>query len=396
MEKSLQSNIWKYYLRQFFAGMFFSVPVIVLFWQENGLSITEIMVLQSIFAIAVVVLEIPTGYFADLYGRKKSLLISGFMILLAITIYSISRNFFHFMVGEILFAIGISFASGASSALIFDTLVHLKEEKNYKKVWGNALFVSAVAVGFSGIIGGFISSISLRYAVYASIPFFAVVIPITLWMKEPPREKTIFKKGYGKEVLLNIKETFLKNRKLMWLILYSGVVYAFNQAALWLYQPYFKVSGLDVVYFGFVFAGFQIVSALTSKYSYKIEEKLGKNASLISLIFLVSVSYFLMSNFVFLFSFSFAFLQQFVRGFRGVVIGDYINRLTSSKARATILSSETFIGKLIYATIIPVIGWITDTYSLLQAMTVLSITTLTIGLFVILTLKRYNILRKEG
>ncbi|PIS13588.1 MAG: hypothetical protein COT67_00965 [Candidatus Tagabacteria bacterium CG09_land_8_20_14_0_10_41_14] len=52
----LRSNIWKFYLHEIFAGMFFSIPVIVLFWQNNGLSLTQVMILQSIFAVTVVVL----------------------------------------------------------------------------------------------------------------------------------------------------------------------------------------------------------------------------------------------------------------------------------------------------------------------------------------------------
>ena len=51
IESKLRSNIWKYYLHEIFAGMFFSIPVIVLFWQNNGLTLTEVMILQSIFAM---------------------------------------------------------------------------------------------------------------------------------------------------------------------------------------------------------------------------------------------------------------------------------------------------------------------------------------------------------
>ncbi|MBI5073015.1 hypothetical protein HZA99_04310 [Candidatus Woesearchaeota archaeon] len=38
-KKKLQSNIWKFYLFDIFGGMLFAVPIIVLFWQENGLDI---------------------------------------------------------------------------------------------------------------------------------------------------------------------------------------------------------------------------------------------------------------------------------------------------------------------------------------------------------------------
>ena len=84
----LEQNIGKFYLYEILLGMFFSVPVIVLFWQENGLSLTQIMILQSLFAGLMVLLEIPTGYFADIYGRKVALVIAAVLDTIAIFFYS--------------------------------------------------------------------------------------------------------------------------------------------------------------------------------------------------------------------------------------------------------------------------------------------------------------------
>ena len=131
IESKLRSNIWKYYLHEIFAGMFFSIPVIVLFWQNNGLTLTEVMILQSIFAVIVAALEIPTGYFADIYGRKPTLVLSGISIFIAILAYSLGHNFAQFLIAEVFFALGVSLASGTSSAFIYDTLVDLKEEQNH-------------------------------------------------------------------------------------------------------------------------------------------------------------------------------------------------------------------------------------------------------------------------
>jgi len=391
-KSKLRSNIWKYYLYEIFAGMFFSIPIIVLFWQNNGLSLTEVMVLQSIFAIIVVALEIPTGYFADIYGRKQALVLSAISSFIAISAYSLGHNFYQFLIAEIFFAISVSFASGTSSAFIYDTLVDLKEEQNYKKIWGNTLFVGMIALALSNVLGGFIAKIDLRYALYASIPFFALLIPTSLSMHEPQRHKTIFEKGYLRELFKIIGVVLIKNEKLRWLIVYSGVVYAFNQSALWLYQPYFKLSGLDIAYFGLVFASFQIVAAISSKYAHKIEEKLGQKYSLAMLILLVSGSYFLMGNFVFLFSFSFSFLQQFVRGFKSVVVTDYINKLATSDMRATVLSAESFVGRLLYASIIPIVGYVADIYSLIQAITILGFTTFVSGIIILVMLRKDRVI----
>lgn len=390
-ESKLRSNIWKYYLHEIFAGMFFSIPVIVLFWQNNGLTLTEVMLLQSIFAVIVVVLEIPTGYFSDIYGRKTTLVLSGISTFIAISAYSLGHNFAQFLIAEIFFALGVSLASSTSSAFIYDTLVDLKEEQNYKRIWGNTLFAATIALAISNILGGFIAKIDLRYTLYASIPFFALLIPTTLSMYEPKRHRLIFEKGYIWEIFKIIKVAVIQNGKLKWLILYSGIVYAFNQSALWLYQPYFKLSGIDIAYFGIVFASFQIVAALSSKYAHKLEEKLGQKYSLVMLIFLVSGSYFLMSNFIFLFSFSFSFLHQFVRGFKNVVVADYLNKLTTSDIRATVLSAESFVGRLAYAAVIPIIGWIADIYSLVQAITVLAFTTLILGIIFLIVFRKYRV-----
>ncbi len=341
------------------------------------------MLLQSGFAFSVVILEIPTGYFADWYGRKKALVIASLFMLAGIIMYSTGNSFSDFLLAEIFFAFYISLMSGTISAFLFDTLQNLGREKEYQKIWGKALSYSMISVAISAIIGGFIARMGLRYTVIASIPFFTLMIPVAISMVEPKRKKLIIKDNYLKKLLEVIKEYTLKNsdksKKLKWIIIYSAIIYAFNQSVLWLYQPYFEFTGVNVVYFGVVFTSFQIVTAITSKYAHKLEKYLGEKYSFTMLIFLVAVSFLLMSNFIFLFSFSFCFIQQFVRGFKNVIVSDYINKLVSSDVRATVLSVESFFGKLLYAIVVPVVGWVADVYSLVQALSIIGITALIFG-----------------
>ena len=44
------------------------MPIVVLFFQENGLSLQEVMILQGIYSFMVAVMEIPSGYLADVFG----------------------------------------------------------------------------------------------------------------------------------------------------------------------------------------------------------------------------------------------------------------------------------------------------------------------------------------
>lgn len=388
----LQKNINKFYIYKAFTGMFFFVPIMVLFWQDNGLSLTRVMLLQSIYSISTVVLEVPSGYFADIFGRKKTLLIATFTSLLAMFSYSLGHSFNHFVIAEVFFAISVSFTSGTLSAFVFDTLKDIGGEREYKKVWGNVIFFGMIAMGISNALGSLIATIDLRYTFYCSLPFFVLMIPFIFSMEEPQRHQLVLRKGYVKELFSIIKIAVVHNKRLRWIMVYSGVIYAFNQSSLWLYQPYFQLSGLDITYFGVVFASFQIVSAFSAKFAHKIERSLGPNYSLIMLTFLVGISYLLMSHFIFLFSFTFCFIQQFVRGFKSIVVTDYINQLTSSDMRATVLSAESFIGRLFYAMIIPIFGLIADIYSVKQSLLIMGITALISGITVLVILKKDEVI----
>ena len=387
---SLKGNIWKLYLFKIISGMAFFVPVIVLFWQDNGLSLVEIMLLQSLYAFSIVLLEIPTGYFADIFGRKKTLLFAGLFFALGMFIYGIGFNFWQFLIGEIVWSVGVALASGTDSAFVYDSLVDLKQEKHYKKVWGNAMFYYFISTSVAVIIGGFVGKFNFRATLFLSAFVMLILIPLTLSMKEPKRHKLIVKKGYLWELFKIVKFALVNNKKLKWLMIYSGIILGFNSAALWLYQPYFKLSGLDIGYFGLVFAAFNVIAALGSKYAHRVDKHIGLNWSLFLPLILIVVSYFLMSNFLFLFSFSFAFLQQFVRGFFRPVVTDCVNKLTKSEIRATVLSVQSMFSRVSYAIIIPFIGWIADVYTIMQAMMVAGIAALVIGIVIFLFLLKVN------
>ncbi len=379
-QNTLRRNIQKIYWYRVLQGMMFPVPTIVLFWQQHGMSLTLVMVLQSLFALTMVVLELPSGYLADVVGRRKTLILAACSTFMAIVIYSLGQHFFHFLAAEIFFAFGFAMISGADEAFIYDTLQALDETDRYQEVYGKLFFYNVCAVGVSSVVGGWLASFfSFRLTFYAVYPFFLSAIVIAFSLEEPPRKTLQAQQGYLRELRNILRYCLVQNTRLRWLMLYSGLVMGINQAAVWLYQPYFQVCGLKVVYFGLAFASFQIVAALSSKYAYHVERWLGARYALIILVILTASGYFLMAYVVFLLSFMFAFTQQFARGFSRVVISEYINQLTESDIRATVLSTQNLIMRLCYAMLIPIAGKIADLTSLLHAMKILGAATVLIG-----------------
>ena len=79
MEKGPLHNIIRLYIIKAAKWFMLIMPIVVLFYQENGLGMQEVFTLQAIYSIAIVVLEIPSGYFADALGRKKTLIIGSIL-----------------------------------------------------------------------------------------------------------------------------------------------------------------------------------------------------------------------------------------------------------------------------------------------------------------------------
>ena len=70
----LRHNILKMYLLNGVVWFMVAMPIIILFFQEHGLSLTQIMTLQAIYSFSVALFEIPSGYIADLFGRKQTII----------------------------------------------------------------------------------------------------------------------------------------------------------------------------------------------------------------------------------------------------------------------------------------------------------------------------------
>jgi MFS family permease len=365
----LGSNITKMYLFKILSGVVFFAPIMMLFKEANGVSQSEIFYLQIAFAMSMVLFEIPTGYFADIYGRKASMVAGSMLQVIGILAFSVAYGFWSFMVVEIVMGLGLALYSGANSALVYETLKEQNQELEYKKVWGDMQFYNIMMVGLSSVFGSLIADgFSMRHTIYASVPFYFLMVWVALSFSEPKWAEVELKKGYGKEFMKNVKERLLENQALKWIIIYSGLVLAFNQSVYPMYQNYFELIKLDLVYFGLVFASFQVVSAFSSKFAHKAEELVGKRDILIALPFVVGVSYWLMGTYLVVWGFLFVFLQQFVRGFRMVVINDYINNLVESEHRATILSVESLFSKLMLSFMLLVWGVSLDFISLAETL----------------------------
>jgi hypothetical protein len=89
---------------------------------------------------------------------------------------------------------------------------------------------------------------------------------------------------------------------------------------------------------------------------------------------MIPALYIILSRINALWGISILFLFYFVRGIATPVLKDYINRLTDSNIRATVLSVRNFVIRILFAGIGPFLGWYTDHFSLSEALLLAGVT----------------------
>lgn len=187
-KKRYDSNIWKSYAYDFMKKFtLFSGVLVPFFTVWGGITFAQIMILQAIFTFSMFLFEVPTGVIADRFGRKTSLILSGLVTGIAALIYASYANFWVFVLGEILWAIGSTLASGADTALVYDSLKQIKKEKRSKHIFNRIESFGLAAMMLSAPLGSLIAKqFGINWAMIStSIPMFIAVV-VGLTFKEPP------------------------------------------------------------------------------------------------------------------------------------------------------------------------------------------------------------------
>lgn len=346
MKIDYRSNIWKAAIIRSFNSFMLSIPIITIFLMRNGLSLSEIFTLQSIFSLAAIILEIPTGYFSDRFSRKSAIIIGATLASAGFAIYSVSDCFYGFLCAELVLAIGSSFLSGADGALLFDSLRAEGLEVRYSRELGRILSLSLASEGVACIIGGYIGSYEFRWTFYGSVFTELLVIPFALSIKEPPREKLEKEKRGTKEAICLIVKYLRENDAARLTTLYAGIASASTWSVFWFTQPYLESIEMPTDLFGWIFTGLMMISSLTSRQAHQIEMKIGSRIAIALLTFLPAIGSFLLISSRYSWSWVFIALFNMTRGMNPIFTEKYIVNSAPPAYRATVLSAKNMINRM--------------------------------------------------
>src|SRR3989338_8903326 len=110
------NDIQRLSVGRFLQNLSFAAPIQTLFFQARGLSLSEIMILQSVLLGSALLLEVPTGVLGDRIGKKKSIVFGLVCALFAWIPWFLATDVWTFAIAFILLGASQAFISGSDQA----------------------------------------------------------------------------------------------------------------------------------------------------------------------------------------------------------------------------------------------------------------------------------------
>ena len=375
---SYQGNITKFFVYRILYNFMLFLPIWVIYIQGKfHLTLTEVTLNDSAFWITMALTEIPTGAVADTWGRKQSQVIGMIIASGSIYLFGVSPYYSLVLVANSLWAIGITFISGADVAMFYDTLKILNMEEQYPKYRGRLQAAVLVSIAVSGVLGGLIGEVNFTMTFTVTSCLMILATGFLVLMKEPPREPDV-NTGLNITFVESLRVSYGAIREcpsLRYALLYSSLLpLVLSAIQVTFIQPYVVGIGLPIASLGVVALGLRVSQFIGSLNTQRVIDKLGEWRWLWFSPIIITVGIILLGSFrsllgIFMFVFT---------GFAGAItypiIERNILRQAPSTVRATILSLDSLLFRFMSALIGPTIGLVADQFDL-------SIAFITVGIF---------------
>tara|TARA_B110000858_G_scaffold197865_1_gene261201 strand:+ start:5617 stop:6723 length:1107 start_codon:yes stop_codon:yes gene_type:complete len=344
---------------------------------SKGLSLADIFYLQAVFATAIVVFEAPSGYFADVFGRKTALVIGSMIHGLAYLYLNYADDLASLIIFEIMAGIAASLLSGADLALLYDTQKAIQDDDDIEHSKGISQlgFFRNSSEGLGALAGGALVLWSFELVIIVQSAAAWMCIILALLIFEPP-----YKKAEGNSNRIQIA-TILRHLFTSDPVLRNVVIAIplYNLATFhiaWLMQPYWAAEGIPLSMFGLLWFSQSIVVAAAAKFGFVIERRYGAVFSLLLMGLLPIVGHFGIAwaqgwNGVLLGLLLFA-----SRGLNQVILVNAMNRRIPSEFRATANSFTSFLFRLAFISTGPLIGYLAETKGLEITLNVLGLSSI--------------------
>ncbi len=349
----------------------FYYPVFTILFLDFGLSVAQFSVLNAVWAATIVLAEVPSGALADTVGRRRLLILAAVLMVFEIGIISFvpqtdpSLIFGIFLVNRVLSGLAEAAASGADEAIAYDAL----KEKGDPDQWGRVLeylmrfqsmgFIMAMSIGAAvydprlmqgvcdllGIHVQLTQQITMRFPLYLTFVMSILTLMVTLNMEEPGR---LGQKNQQKSRKVQLKDAFmltfnsggwiLKTPLVFSVIMFGMLFDGIIRMVITLASQYYRLIELPESIFGIIGSGVAVLGFFIPKIANRIAQDKSPSYALWVTACLTITGLLGMNFFWPYLGLIPAFVTFSAMYFNGFFVSAYVNRVTPSHRRATVLS----------------------------------------------------------
>ncbi|GAA9569501.1 HP1165 family MFS efflux transporter [Helicobacter pylori] len=291
----LRKNILAYYGANFLLIIAQSLPHAILtpLLLSKGLSLSEILLVQTFFSFCVLVAEYPSGVLADLMSRKNLFLVSNAFLIASFSFVLFFDSFILMLLAWGLYGLYSACSSGTIEASLITDIKENKKDLSKFLAKNNQITYLGMIIGSS--LGSFLY-LKIHAMLYIVGIFLIMLCALTIIIYFKEKEGD-FKSQKSLKLLKEQVKGSLKelkdNPKLKILLVGHLITPIFFMSHFQMWQAYFLKQGVKEQYFFMFYIAFQVISILiyflkAKNYSQKI--------ALSSLLVLLSVSPLLLSN----------------------------------------------------------------------------------------------------
>ena len=359
----------------------------ILFFIQNGLSLLQIGLLESIFHGTSLLCEIPSGMLADRFSYKTNLylarlasIVSSILILLG------QGNFWIYALAMMISAWSYNFDSGTSTAFLYDSAVEAGQKDRYLQISSFLSGVAEVTRTLGTVVAGFFihGALAWTYLIAIGLSFLSIIL--IYLMKEPMAKREKNEALTFKTIVLQVRKEWQEKPVLFyWMMTYQLVGTLMCMFYFYYQQKISDLAGWQVSLVMLIGSGLNLIAVYVAS---QIGKKWNSNRVFPTLVALTGLALLLV-----FFGTPFAFLLVYLLTdilyavYQPIYFNDLQGYLPSS-VRATMLSINSMLFSLSMIVIFPLTGWLIDRWGLVAVFLVLGLILLLICPILIISLTR--------
>ena len=395
MQKTLRNlQYYKFSAYGFLRNLRFFDSFLMLFLLEKGMSYSEIGIMYATKEVVLNLFEIPSGIFADTWGRKRALAGSFILYIISFAAFYLSESFVLFLLAFAFFGMGDAFRTGTHKGMIMDYLRMNDWSEHKTNYYGHTRAWSQRGLALSSLVAGFIV---FRESNFETIFLFSIIPYLLnlLLLLSYPKELNYSRQPGTHNRLIDVKYTFINfwkmvKRPVVFALITSSAAHSAFQKSLKDYIQPVMVLSIAVlpiftslgekerngIFIGIIYFVIYMLTSRASSMAGLVKESALKPSAVITLLsgLLAGLLCGILYGFeLWWLSLVFFTLIYLVENFRKPIMTGLVADEVSNEILTSVLSAQSQLQTVIIVILSLILGFVADIYNVGVAIAIVSI-----------------------